>query len=96
MPAVCRLADKSTSDPCDAPPRPNNQSSTNVFANGKGVHRLGDSWEPHSCPGAPPHGSTTTSGSPNVFVNSKAAARVTDSIGCGSIIAEGSPNVFIN
>jgi uncharacterized Zn-binding protein involved in type VI secretion len=96
MPAVTRLGDKSTSDPCGAPARPNNKASENVFADGLGVHRKTDSWEEHSCPGSPPHGATTTSGSPTVFVNSLPIARIGDTISCGSTIAEGSSTVFAN
>lgn len=35
-------------------------------------------------------------GSPNVFVNGKAVARMGDQQSCGDICAEGSPNVFVN
>ena len=35
------------------------------------------------------------SGSPDVFINGRAAGRVGDSVSCGGSVAEGSPNVFI-
>lgn len=96
MPAVCRLGDISTTDPCGAPERPNNQASSNVFANGIPVHRQSDNWVQHACPGSSPHGAQTVSGSPNVFVNSLPVARIGDSISCGSTIKTGSPDVFVN
>lgn len=74
----------------------NSQVSGNVFANGLGVHRLGDTG-PTNCP----HGGTfqTVAGSSSVFVNSQAITRIGDTTTCqscgmsGSHIA-GSQNVF--
>ena len=43
-----------------------------------------------------PAGSAITSGSLNVTVVGKEAARAGDTTGCGSTIVEGSSNVFIN
>ena len=43
-----------------------------------------------------PAGSTVTSGSSNVTVGGKQAARAGDTTGCGSTVTEGSSNVFIN
>ncbi len=43
-----------------------------------------------------PAGSAITSGSSNVIVGGKQAARAGDTTGCGSTIVEGSSNVFIN
>ena len=43
-----------------------------------------------------PAGSAITSGSSNVTVGGKEAARAGDTTGCGSTIVEGSSNVFIN
>lgn len=96
MTNVSRLGDLSTSDPCGAPPRGSAGASTNVFANSIRVHRKDDAWQPHACPASPPHGATTTGGSPDVYVNAKQVARVNDTISCGSTIAQGSPNVFAN
>lgn len=95
MPASSRLQDNCTGHGC-WPPRPNNSASTNVFVNNKGSHRKGDSWLPHACPPAPPHGSVTSGGSPNVFVNNKPMARIGDAVACGSLIRDGSSNVFAN
>jgi uncharacterized Zn-binding protein involved in type VI secretion len=75
----------------NAPPRANTSASTDVFVDGKGVHRVGDSWGPH---GIPPHTSTQSSGSSTVIVNGKGVARVGDSIACGSTNAQGSSTVF--
>lgn len=94
MPAVSILTKNSTPDPCGAPPRSPSSASPNVFIENLAVHREGDSWLPHSCPLSPPHGATTVSGSPTVFVNFQGIARVTDLISCGSTIAEGASTVF--
>ena len=94
MPAVVRLSDSCTGHAC-FPTRPNTQASSNVFVNGRGVHRVGDSHAIHSC-GKSFHASTQASGSSTVYVNGKAMARVGDSISCGSSNASGSYNVFAN
>ncbi len=76
------------------PPRANDQASTNVFINGLGAHRVGDSWKKHcksSC-----HIGYQKTGSPNVFVNNKSLARIGDDITCGSTNASGSTNVMVN
>ena len=96
MTALARLGDQSTGDPCGAPPRPSSSGASTVFANTKKVHRVGDAWEQHACPGSPPHPGVTASGSPNVFAEKAQVARVDDSISCGSSIAKGSPNVIVN
>lgn len=94
MPAVSRLGDLSTGDPCGAPPRPSAAGSPNVFVNSIAVHREGDAWVEHACPSSSPHGAVTVSGSGTVFVNGHAISRIGDPISCGSSIASGSPNVF--
>lgn len=94
MPAVTRLGDLSTPDPCGAPARGNDVASPNVFVNSKKVHRKTDGWIDHACPASAPHDATTTGGSSTVFVNGLAITRVGDSISCGSTIAQGSADVF--
>ena len=89
--AVTRLGDSSIGHCFN--PRGNNQASTDVFANGIGVHRVGDSWPAHSC-GPITHGSVTSDGSSTVFINGKQCARISDSLSCGDTIGEGSPTVF--
>ncbi len=82
-------------DPCGAPPRPSIGSATNVYANNILVHREGDAWALHACPGDSPHPATTSKGSGTVFANGEPIARVGDPISCGSTIAPpGSPTVF--
>jgi len=94
MPAVTRLGDNSTGDPCGAPPRPSSGASGDVFVNSIAVHRQGDSWAPHACPSSPPHGATLSSGSSTVYVNGKQIGRIGDPISCGSSVAVGSGDVF--
>ena len=97
MPAVVRLGDICTGHEC-FPPRSNVEGSPNVFVNGLPVHRVGDSWDVHTCTHPEiPHGShagSQSSGSSKVFVNGRAVARIGDSVSCGSSCASGSPNVF--
>ena len=96
MPGIVRLADTSTGHGC-FPARPNDTASTNVFINGRGVHRVGDHWIEHCC-GVPLacHEGVQATGSPNVFVNGRAVARIRDTISCGDFNATGSSNVFAN
>lgn len=89
---VARLGDMSTGH-FPFPARPNDQASTNVFANGIGVHRQGDHWVVHCAPIC--HDGRLQKGSKSVFTNSKQTGRVSDPIDCGDIVATGSPNVFI-
>ena len=89
-----RLGDNCTGHGC-WPPRANSSASGDVFVNGKGAHRVGDAWLPHTCPSIPEtHGSSQASGSATVFVNGKALARIGDSIACGSSNATGSGDVY--
>lgn len=93
--AAVRLGDNCTGHGC-WPPRPNSSASGDVIINGKGAHRVGDAWNPHTCPAIPEtHGSVQASGSGTVFVNGLPLARVGDSVACGSSNATGSPNVFV-
>lgn len=79
------------------PGRTTGVGSSNVFAAGRGVHRLGDSWGSH-CNTVPPydcHDGTTASGSGSVFANGKQVARVGDSISCGGNITTGINSVRV-
>jgi len=70
--------------------------SSNVFCNGVGVSRQGDSNTPHLLPGdpCPVHSASISSGSSSVFVNGMGVGRVGDGIGGCTAVAAGSPNVF--
>jgi uncharacterized Zn-binding protein involved in type VI secretion len=76
------------------PPRNNTGASTDVKVNGKGVIRVGDPWNIHTCDESF-HAGLVAAGSGSVFVNGRAVARIGDAINCGSIIAEGSTDVFV-
>lgn len=94
MPKATRLGDADTGhDNC--PKTALNTASSDVFINGKGAGRLGDSYVPHGCVIHPPHSGTVSSGSSTVFINGRPAARVGDSVSCGGSVAVGSNNVFI-
>ena len=90
---VTRLGDICTGHGC-FPSRPNVAASSDVFTNGIGTHRVGDSWAVHGCSNCTPHGGVTASGSGSVFVNGRPCARIGDGVSCGSSIAAGSGNVF--
>lgn len=77
------------------PARVTNQGSGNVFAEGLGVHRVGDSWETHCNPTGDCHSGSTSRGSSSVYCNGKPVARVGDSISCGDTIATGRATVFV-
>lgn len=94
MPGAVRQGDACTGHGC-WPPRANSSWSSNVFINSRGAHRVTDGWSSHCC-GPACHASVQASGSPNVFVNGLALARIGDSIACGSSNASGSGNVIIN
>lgn len=93
MPPVTRLGDSCTGHGA-FPPRPNSGASGNVFVNGIGVHRQGDSYPAHCNPSPSCHGSALASGSSTVYVNNKQCGRIGDPVACGSAIAAGSGNVF--
>ncbi len=94
MPNATRLGDKDTGhDAC--PPTALVTASSNVFINGRGAGRLGDTYAAHGCDVHGSHQGAVSSGSSSVFINGKAAARVGDGVSCGGSVAEGSPNVII-
>lgn len=94
MPNATRLGDKDTGhDACG--PTALISASNNVYINGKGAGRVGDSYAPHGCIVHPSHSGVIAAGSGNVFINGKAAGRVGDPVSCGGSVAEGSDNVFI-
>ena len=74
--------------------------STNVFVNGIGVSRQGDSNTPHLKPPFPPpipcptHAAGIAVGSTKVFANGKGVGRIGDSISGCTAVATGSGNVF--
>lgn len=94
MPGICRLSDNDSGHPPCFPPRPNNKASVDTFVDNKGVHRLTDTWNVHCCK-AGCHDAKTVSASNSVFVNNLGAARIGDSVSCGSTIVEGSTTVII-
>jgi len=95
MPGAARLGDSCTGHGC-WPSRTNNQASDDVIINGLGAHRIGDTWNAHTCPAIPEtHASTQAVGSSSVFVNGKALARIGDGVACGSFVATGSSNVVV-
>lgn len=94
MPAVTRLGDLNTGHDSCAPVALAS-ASPNVFINGKGAGRVGDTYAEHGCKSHSAHAGTITSGSSTVFVNGKPIACVGDAVSCGGTVAQGSPNVFV-
>ena len=89
--SAVRLGDICSGHGC-YPPRPNLTASNDVFINGLGAHRVGDSWQEHCCKSC--HGGTTISGSTDVFINGLPLARIGDQVDCGSVCLQGSTDVF--
>ena len=93
MPAVTRKGDSCTGHGC-FPPRESTGGSGDVFVNGIHVHRLGDGWASHCCPGSGCHGGLLDAGSGTVSANGKQLGRIGDPVSCGSSVASGSGDVF--
>jgi len=72
--------------------------STNVITNGCQTARVGDPYTPkkHVGPGGEHTIGNATGGSPDVFINGRAAHRHGDSIACGTVANNGSPDVILN
>jgi uncharacterized Zn-binding protein involved in type VI secretion len=69
--------------------------SGDVFFNGKGAVRLGDTVAPHKIGGCGDDGSGLTSASGTVFVNGKGVGRIGDEYTGDNTISSGSSNIFI-
>ena len=97
MPAVTRIGDADVTH-CSGMTRA--AGSSNVFVNGIGVSRQGDSNTPHLKPQFPPpipcptHAAGIAVGSTKVFANGKGVGRIGDSIAGCTAVATGSGNVF--
>lgn len=91
--AICRLGDLSAGHPTH-PPRANAAASGKVFADGLGIHRVGDAWIPHPVNAHPGPPQTTVVGSGKCFADGIAVSRVGDLISCGDTIGTGSPKTF--
>jgi uncharacterized Zn-binding protein involved in type VI secretion len=93
MPNLCRVGDINQTGGAII------GGASTVFANGLKVGQLGNQLTPHapwSKKAHPPHRkATVTSGSPTVFADGIAVARVTSSNSCGHSMAQGSPDVFV-
>lgn len=73
-------------------------ASGDVFVNGRGAARKGDSSTPHLKPGGrgcPNHSSQISAASGSVFVNGRGFARVGDAFGGCTQVAAGSGDVFV-
>lgn len=79
----------------DWPSRSTSQGSSNVFAEGLGVHRKGDEWITHCNSQKVCHTGSASGVSKTVFCNGRGVARVGDSISCGDRIATGRKTVFV-
>lgn len=93
MPAVTLLSDVCSGHDC-YPSRQNDTASSDVFIEGRGIHRQTDHWASHCCPNQGCHDSILAVGSTSVFINGLGCGRVGDLIECGSIVSTGAITVF--
>ena len=99
MPAVSRKGDSlSTGHICASTTTLNTPGQGTCFANSILIARVSDPTVSHPFPPAPPcapHVANVNAGSPNVFVEGLAVARIGDSTDAGAM-TNGSGNVFAN
>jgi len=99
MPAVSRKGDSlSTGHICASTTTLNTPGQGTCFANSILIARVSDPTVSHPFPPAPPcapHVANVNAGSPNVFVEGLAVARIGDSTDAGAMTT-GSGNVFSN
>ena len=95
MPAICRgdMVDDDVVH-CSVPSRL--EKSPNVFVNGTGISRQGDTHHPHLLPApiCPPHQAPITTGSTTVFINGNGCGRIGDDVSGCTVVATGSSNTF--
>lgn len=73
----------------DCPPRKAVEGSPDVFLDGHAVVRLGDRWEPHSCPVHGRHEGRVEQASADVTVNGLPVVRRGDPLDCGGHVKTG-------
>ena len=99
MPAVSRKGDSlSTGHICTSTTTLDTPGQGTCFANSILIARVSDPTVSHPFPPLPPcapHVANVNAGSPNVFVNSIAVGRISDSADAGAMTS-GSGNVFAN
>ena len=98
MPAACRTTDTVSVHECGVVPTAAGASG-DVFIESLGAHRKTDKNTSHPSvpePSCAEHATRLSTGSPNVFVNSKALARVGDAYGCGITLTSGASTVSAN
>ncbi len=99
MPAVSRKGDSlSTGHICTSTTTLDTPTQSTVFANSILIARVSDPTVSHPFPPLPPcapHVANVNAGSPNVFVEGLAVARIGDSADSGNMTS-GSGNVFAN
>ncbi len=99
MPAVSRKGDSlTTGHICTSTTTLNTPGQGTCFANSILIARVSDPTVSHPFPPAPPcapHVANVNAGSPNVFVEGLAVARIGDSADAGAMTS-GSGNVFAN
>jgi len=99
MPAVSRKGDSlSTGHICASTTTLDTPGQGTCFANSILIARVSDPTVSHPFPPLPPcapHVANVNAGSPNVFVENKAVARIGDSTDAGAMTS-GSGNVFAN
>jgi uncharacterized Zn-binding protein involved in type VI secretion len=98
MPKACRTTDTVSVHECGVVPTADS-ATADVFIESLAAHRVTDTNSSHPAVPAPScaeHVTTLSSGSPDVFVNGLALARIGDGYGCGITLTSGASTVFAN
>lgn len=94
MPGITTLGMVSTGH-SSFPPTPSTSASSDVFVEGIGAVKVGDSYAPHGSPSpSPTHSRTLSGGSSTVYVNGQPVGRIGDDISCGDAVGECNTSVF--
>lgn len=91
--AISCLGDSCSGHGC-FPPRPGINASSKLFVQGRPAHRVGDSWQLHTC-GNDTHDATVVYGSYKMFESGQSVAVIGSVLSCGSILAAGSSKFFV-
>ena len=94
MAAASRLGDLSSGHGCFPPTAINSTPVSKTFINGIKAAVVDAGLVNHRCGKTTHFNRKVTSGSGKVFIEGKAACRISDSVSCGDTIGQGSSNTY--